>query len=258
MNFNRHKNTKKIYDVDLSKKHIIFIKRLSRNKSKCLGRSYGKIVCWHKGGGVKKRYNLISNDINIETNYGLIRSINYDSNRSGFIATVQLKSGEFCYRLVSSKSKINDIIKLAVDKKMNFRFGDTCKLRHAPIGIPLYNLENRPGSGPIYSKAGGVSSILLSKDLYFGRVKLGSGQESLLDLNCQITIGSPSNSYNKFHKKYKAGTNRLLNKRPTVRGVAMNPVDHPHGGGEGKSASGRPSVSPWGKLTKGVPTVKKK
>lgn len=257
MNFNRHKNLKKVYDVDLSKNQIVCIKRLSKNKPKSTGRSYGKIVCWHKGGGVKRKYNLISKDININKNYCIIRSINYDPNRSAFIAIVQSKTGEFSYRLVSSKSKVNDIIELAVDKKMNFRFGDTCKLRHAPIGIPLYNLENIPGSGPVYSKAGGVSSVLLSKDMYFGRIKLSSGQELLLDLNCQVNIGSASNSYNKFHKKYKAGTNRLLNKRPTVRGVAMNPIDHPHGGGEGKSAAGRPSVSPWGKLTKGVPTVKK-
>ena len=132
------------------------------------------------------------------------------------------------------------------------------KLKDAPIGVPIFNLEKSPGSGPVYSRAAGVSSLVLTKDLYYAKVKLPSGEERLFDLNCQLTLGVPSNIHNKFNKKYKAGTNRLLNKRPTVRGVAMNPIDHPHGGGEGKTSGGRPSVSPWGKLTKGVPTRNKK
>jgi large subunit ribosomal protein L2 len=118
------------------------------------------------------------------------------------------------------------------------------KLRYAPIGVPIYNLEKFPGSGAVYSRAAGVSSLLLTKDLNYGKIQLPSGEERLFDLDCLITLGIPSNIYNKFHKKYKAGTNRLLNHRPTVRGVAMNPIDHPHGGGEGKTGGGRPSVSP--------------
>lgn len=244
MNFNKYKNAKKLYDVVVSKQTLIHIKRLSKNKSKSLGRSYGKIVSWHKGGGVKRRYNILDTNTHKEKIYGIIKSINYDPNRSSFIGVIQFKNGAFSYRIVSSNAKVNDIIVLNANKNANFRVGDVCKLRYAPIGVPLYNLENKPGSGFVYSKAGGVNSILLSKDSNFGKIKLPSGQECFLDLNCLVTIGSPSNVYNKFHKKYKAGTNRLLNKRPTVRGVAMNPIDHPHGGGEGKSASGRPSVSP--------------
>jgi large subunit ribosomal protein L2 len=110
--------------------------------------------------------------------------------------------------------------------------------------VPIYNLEKFPNSGAVYSKAAGVYSILLTKDMKYGRVKLPSGSERLFDLDCSVTLGIPSNIYRQFNKKYKAGTNRLLNRRPIVRGTAMNPIDHPHGGGAGKTAPGRPSVSP--------------
>lgn len=150
--------------------------------------------------------------------------------------------------------KVNEIICFHSTNLLNFKIGDVMKLKNAPIGVPLYNLEKYSGSGPVYAKAAGVSATLLTRDLYYGKVRLSSGEERLFDLACNVTLGIPSNIHNKFHKKYKAGTNRLLNKRPVVRGTAMNPIDHPHGGGAGKTAPGRPSVSPWGKLTKGVPT----
>jgi large subunit ribosomal protein L2 len=144
-----------------------------------------------------------------------------------------------------------------IQKEYLFRkTGDSLTLRDSPIGVPIYNLEKFPGSGPIYSKSAGVYSTLLTKDMKYGRVKLSSGSERLFDLDCLVTLGIPSNIYRQFNKKHKAGTNRLLNRRPIVRGTAMNPIDHPHGGGAGKTAPGRPSVSPWGKLTKGVPTRK--
>lgn len=258
MNFNKYKNISKPYDVQVSSKKEAFeIIRLLKNKPKTLGRSYGKIVSWHKGGGVKRKYRILGTSISTKETYALVRSINYNPNTSAFTAAIQLKSGEFAYVPVSSKTKINDIILFSLGSEKAFKFGDSCKLRYAPIGVPLYNIEKIPGSGAVYSKAAGVYSTLLTKDFAYGKIKLSSGEERLFDLNCEVTIGYPSNIYNKFHKKYKAGTNRLLNKRPTVRGVAMNPVDHPHGGGEGKAAPGRPSVSPWGKLTKNVPTRKK-
>jgi ribosomal protein L2 len=157
---------------------------------------------------------------------------------------IQLENGAFFRSVISSLAKINQVISLQ-DNILDYnKTGDIIKLRNAPIGIPIYNLEKYPGSGPVYSKAAGVYSILLTKDLNYGKVKLPSTEERLFDLDCQLTLGTPSNSSNKFNKKYKAGTNRLLNKRPVVRGVAMNPIDHPHGGGEGKTKGGRPSVSP--------------
>lgn len=175
----------------------------------------------------------------------MLRSIEYDANRTVFIGLVQLETGGFLNIYVSSFSKIGDVISLKDQIKSNYnKSGDYIKLQNAPIGVPIFNLEKFPGSGPIYSKAGGVHSILLTKDVNLGKVKLPSGEERFFDLDCYVTLGIPSNIYNKFNKKYKAGSNRLLNKRPTVRGVAMNPIDHPHGGGEGKTSGGRPSVSP--------------
>jgi len=140
--------------------------------------------------------------------------------------------------------KVGDVIYFSKHSSELNKIGDCIKLRYVPIGIPIYNLEKYPGSGAVYSRSAGVSSTLLFKDLKYGKIRLPSKEERLFDLDCSVTLGTPSNLYNKFHKKYKAGTNRLLNKRPTVRGTAMNPIDHPHGGGAGKTAPGRPSVSP--------------
>jgi len=258
MNFNKYRNVLKQNDIEFStidyRKNL---KRLILKKSKSLGRSRGTIVSWHRGGGVKRNFRPLFNYKEISSNYGIIRSIEYDPNRSSHIGLIQLENGAFFRSIISSLAKINQVISLQ-DNILDYnKTGDIIKLRNAPIGIPIYNLEKYPGSGPVYSKAAGVYSILLTKDLNYGKVKLPSTEERLFDLDCQLTLGTPSNSSNKFNKKYKAGTNRLLNKRPVVRGVAMNPIDHPHGGGEGKTKGGRPSVSPWGKLTKGVPTRKK-
>lgn len=260
MNFNKYKNISKQYDVEFSKlKYRKNLKRLQLKKPKSLGRSFGSIVMWHRGGGVKRNFRPIFDYSLIESKYVLLRSIEYDPNRSAFIGLAQTQDGSFLNIIVSSFSKVGDVISVKNDADFIYnKVGDFMKLKDAPIGIPIYNLEKFPGSGPIYSRAAGVYSILLTKDLIYGKVKLPSGEERLFDLNCFITLGIPSNIHNKFNKKYKAGTNRLLNKRPIVRGVAMNPVDHPHGGGQGKTKGGRPSVSPWGKLTKGVPTRSKK
>jgi len=255
MNFNKYRVISKIVDVDFNKLKLRkSLKRLLINKPKSLGKSNGSIVSWHRGGGVKRNFRYIFNYKNVCSKYALLRSIEYDPNRSTFIGLAQMQDGAFINIIVSSNAKVNDVIKLDNTSNSFNKSGDILKLRHAPIGVPIYNLEQYPGSGPKYSKAAGVYSILLTKDLNYGKVKLPSKEERLFDLDCIVTLGIPSNASNKYNKKYKAGINRLLNKRPKVRGVAMNPVDHPHGGGEGKTKGGRPSVSPWGKLTKGVPT----
>lgn len=259
MNFNKYKNISKQYDIDFSKlKYRKNLKRLLLKKNKSLGRSFGSIVTWHRGGGVKRNFRPIYNYKNNNEVYAMIRSIEYDPNRSAFIGLVQTQNGAFSNILISSNMKVGEVICLTKDNIAFNKIGDFLKLRYAPIGVPIYNLEKFPGSGPVFSKAAGVYSILLTKDLKYGKVRLPSKEERLFDLDCSITLGMPSNIYNRFNKKYKAGNNRLLNKRPTVRGVAMNPIDHPHGGGEGKTGTGRPSVTPWGKLTKGVPTRNKK
>ena len=247
------------YDVIFKKLNLRkSLKRLLLKKNKSLGRSKGSIVMWHRGGGVKRNYRILLNYKTIPSSFAVLRSIEYDPNRSAFIGLIQFENGSFSNIVVSSKMKVGEILYLSHLKENHYfrKIGDFLSLRDAPIGVPIYNLEKFPGSGPIYSKSAGVYSTLLTKDMKYGRVKLSSGAERLFDLNCLITLGIPSNIYRQFNKKYKAGTNRLLNRRPIVRGTAMNPIDHPHGGGAGKTAPGRPSVSPWGKLTKGVPTRK--
>lgn len=259
MNFNKYKNVSFQYDLNYTKStYRNNLKKLLLKKNKSLGRSQGQIVSWHRGGGVKRNYRLLFNNRNVSNMYAILRSIEYDPNRSAFIGLIQNQAGAFSNTVVSSLAKIGDIISIS-NNKINYRKnGDLLKLRYAPIGLPLYNLEKFMNSGPVYSRAAGGACFLLTKDFNYGKVKLASGQERLFDLNCFVNLGTPSNIYRKFNKKYKAGTNRLLNKRPVVRGTAMNPIDHPHGGGAGKTAPGRPSVSPWGKLTKGVPTRDKK
>ncbi len=255
MNFNKYKTLVNQYDVNFCKsEYRVNLKRLLLKKNKSLGRSSGCIVMRHRGGGVKRNFRPILNYKTVIEQYAIIRSIEYDPNRSAFIGLIQYKNGAFANIVISSKMEIGDVISFSLTNYEFRKNGDFLKLRYAPIGIPIYNLEKFPSSGPVYSRAAGGYSILLSKNLNYGQVRLPSGEERLFNLNCLITIGIPSNSYNHFNKQYKAGTTRLLNRRPTVRGVAMNPIDHPHGGGAGKSAPGRPSVSPWGKLTKGVPT----
>lgn len=259
MNFNKSKSTFSQYDV-LTKKylHKDNLKRLFSRKDKSLGRASGRIVAWHRGGGVKRAYRHLLTNYHI-SKYGIVRSIEYDPNRSSFVSLVQDEKGSFFYILTHSNAKIDDILYFSSTKKTVYRKrGDFLRLRYAPIGTPIYNIERFPGSGPTYSKSAGTSSTLLTKDVLYGKIKLPSGEEKLFDLDCQVTMGVPSNSFSRFNKKYKAGTNRLLNWRPVVRGTAMNPIDHPHGGGAGKTAPGRPSVSPWGKLTKGLPTRNKK
>lgn len=258
MNFNKYKTLSNQYDVIFNKcEYRKSLKRLLLKKSKSLGRSAGQIVMWHRGGGVKRNFRPILNYKTKLDNFAILRSIEYDPNRSSFIGLIQYKTGAFANILVSSTMKVGDIISFNSTNSQVRKDGDFLKLRYAPIGIPIYNLEKFPNSGPVYSKAAGGYSILLTKDLNYGKVRLPSGDERLFDLNCLVTIGTPSNIYNRFNKNYKAGTSRLLNRRPIVRGTAMNPIDHPHGGGAGKTAPGRPSVSPWGKLTKGVPTRNK-
>jgi large subunit ribosomal protein L2 len=235
------------YDVIFNKLNIRnSLKRLLIKKNKSLGRSNGTIVTWHRGGGVKRNYRILLNYKSIPSNFAILQSIEYDPNRSAFIGLIQFQNGSFSNIVVSSKMQPGEVLSLSTIKEDYFfrKVGDFLNLRNAPVGVPIYNIEKYPGSGPIYSKSAGVYSTLLTKDLRYARLKLPSGSERLFDLDCLVTLGVPSNVYRQFNKKYKAGTNRLLNRRPIVRGTAMNPIDHPHGGGAGKTAPGRPSVSP--------------
>lgn len=241
------------------------IKNLTIKLKKTTGRNNtGSIVVRHKGGGVSKQYRIIDFK-NIFLNIPMIPlRIEYDPYRSSYILLCFYLNGFFSYKLL-------------VDGIRNFLFfenfflissfyaeiknGNNLPLKHIPIGTIICNIELYFGSGAILARSAGCFGQLLSKGFLKNKyvlIRLKSGEEYLLNQNCFATIGIISNTEHHLKKKKKAGVSRLLNKKPHVRGVAMNPVDHPHGGGEGKTSGGRPSVSYKGKLTKGVPTRKKK
>lgn len=256
MNFNKNKKLIYKYDINYNKsnKNKIKIKSLIFNKKKSLGKNNGKIVIRYRGGGNKKNYRLINKNNNFSYNIAIVRSIEYDPNRTSRIALIQYLNGEFTYILASKNLFINNYIYLYNKKIYGSLFFNSIipnlngliniTLNEAPKGIQIYNIEQYPNSGAIYCKSGGTGGIIIKKNMKYALIKLSSKKERLFSLKCSCTIGLPSNIHHKYHKKYKAGTNRYLNKRPHVRGVAKNPIDHPHGGGEGKTSGGRPSVSP--------------
>lgn len=270
MNFNKNKFLFHKFDINYNKINNKFLrlKPLFFKKKKSLGKKNGQIVMRYKGGGHKKNYRLLMQNKKFFTNIALVRGIEYDPNRSTRIALIQYLDGTFSYILASKNLVIMTYIYF-FDENLyetinfhkilpGFKGILNLSLNITPIGIPIFNIEQFPGSGAKYCKSAGTAGMIIKKNNNYSLIKLPSKKEKLFLLDCLCTLGLASNIFKKYHKKYKAGTNRWLNRKPHVRGVAKNPVDHPHGGGEGKTSGGRPSVSPWGYLTKGVPTRNKK
>jgi len=269
MNFNKNKNSIRNFDINFNRKNILLkLKPLIFHKKKVLGRNNGKIIMRYKGGGCKRNYRLLIKNKTFYYNIAIVRSIQYDPNRSSRIALIQYLNGSFSYILASKNLSIKDYIYFYDEKYYNLLTFNSIipnlqgiinvTLNDVPKGVAIFNIEQYPKSGAVYCKAGGTAGYIIKKNNYYALIRLSSKKKRLFLLECKCIIGVASNIYNKYHKKYKAGTNRWLNRRPHVRGVAKNPVDHPHGGGEGKTSGGRPSVSPWGKITKGLPTSRTK
>ncbi len=261
MNFNKYKRIKKSYDVNVIKVNkSINVRRLIFKIKKSIGRDKQGQLLYNRGGGVKKKFRLINFNTTNEP-YRILQQ-QYDPYRSSFINLIQYKTGGLSYVLSSSSNKKNQIITYPTIKKTNNTItlpsGICLPLFKIPSKTWIFNVELKPGKGAVLAKSAGTFCKIFRKTENCAQLVLPSGKLIEVSLECHAYIGLASNSFDKFNKKYKAGTNRLLNKRPTVRGVAMNPIDHPHGGGEGKSTSGRSCVSPWGKLTKNVPTRNKK
>lgn len=256
MNFNIFKNLKLKKDINFSSKtSLIEVKKLTFGIKKSLGRDKNGQLLYHRGGGVKKKYRLINYDI-LNKSYRIIQN-QYDPYRSCLLSLIQYKDGSLSYILANSKNEINTFI----NNELFFQsimLGGQYLLNDLPTKTLIYNVEVNKQLRNYVSKSAGSCSKIFSKNEKFATIILPSKIKINISLKCKAFVGTCSNSFRRFKKLYKAGTNRFLNKRPVVRGVAMNPIDHPHGGGEGKSTSGRPCVSPWGKLTKNVPTVKKK
>jgi len=210
----------------------------------------GHITCRHKSGGHKKSYRIIDfkrNKFDIEA---LVERIEYDPNRTAFIALIKYSDGVYSYIIAPHKIKVGDKV-VSSRQLLDVKIGNAMPLSAIPIGSIIHNIELKPGCGSVISRSAGTYAQLVGKDGGHALVKMQSGEIRLFLLACMATIGSVSNVENKNVSIGKAGRSRWLGVRPTVRGVAMNPVDHPHGGGEGRTSGGRHPVSPTGKSAKG-------
>ncbi|MDJ1305353.1 MAG: 50S ribosomal protein L2 [Candidatus Midichloria sp.] len=212
----------------------------------------GRITAWKKGGGVKVKYRVIDflrKKIDIEAT---VERLEYDPNRTAFIALIKYTDGTLSYIIAPQDLKVGD--KIISAESADIKVGNTIPLKNIPIGTVVHNIEMKPGKGGQIARSAGAFVQLVGKDADYALIRLRSGETRKVLANCRATIGTVSNPDNQNIKFGKAGRKRWLGIRPTVRGVAMNPVDHPHGGGEGKTSGGRHPVTPWGKPTKGKKT----
>lgn len=216
----------------------------------------GKITVRHRGGGAKRLYRLVDFRRDKEGVPGKVVAISYDPNRSANIALISYADGEKRYILAPEGLKLGE--RVVAEARADIKPGNTLPLRNIPAGSLIHNLELKPGKGGQIARAAGTAAQLLAKEEDFAHVRLPSGEVRLFQLDCKATLGQVGNLEHENISLGKAGRKRLLGIRPTVRGVVMNPVDHPHGGGEGKSPVGRHPVTPWGKPALGVKTRKKR
>jgi large subunit ribosomal protein L2 len=212
----------------------------------------GRITTRHIGGGNKKKYRLIDFKRNKFDKVAKVERIEYDPNRTAFIALISYEDGEKSYVLAPHGLSEGEVI--VSSKTADIKVGNTLPLINIPMGSIVHNVELKPGKGGQLARSAGAYVQLVGKDVDFAQLKLSSGELRLVNVNCLATIGSVSNVDHRNVNYGKAGRKRWMGVRPTVRGTAMNPVDHPHGGGQGKTSGGRHPVSPWGLQTKGKRT----
>ena len=221
-------------------------KSLLAPKTRSSGRnSYGRITSRHRGGGHKQRYRIIDFRRNKDGIPAKVASIEYDPNRNARIALLNYVDGEKRYILAPIGISVGDTLESG--SKAEIRVGNALPLRNIPTGTVIHGVELRPGGGAKMARSAGTSVQLMSKENNVALVRLPSGEMRQVALDCKATVGQVGNKEAELIKIGKAGRNRWKGKRPQSRGVAMNPVDHPLGGGEGKSSGGRHPVSPWGK-----------
>ena len=212
----------------------------------------GRITSRRMGGGAKRKYRIIDFKRNKIGIIGEVIRNEYDPNRSAFISLIKYDDGE--YRYIITPNGLSSGDKIISDVNADITVGNCIPLKNIPLGTNIHNIELKPGAGGQLSRSAGTSAQIVSKEEVFVQIKQNSGEIRLINKNCLATIGEVSNADNKNVKLGKAGRKRLLGYRPKVRGVVMNPVDHPHGGGEGRTSGGRHPVTPWGKSTKGKKT----
>lgn len=232
-------------------------KALTRSKSSTGGRNnHGHVTSWHRGGGHKRRYRIIDF---LRAKHGIpakVAAIEYDPNRSARIALLHYADGEKTYILAPLGVAVGDTLVSGPD--VEIRDGNSMPLRNVPPGTPIHNIELIPGKGGQVARGAGSECQVMAKEGRFAQVRLPSGEVRQFDLDCYCTLGKVGNIDHENVIVGKAGRSRWLGRRSNSRAVAMNPHDHPMGGGEGKTSGGRHPCTPWGKPTKGFKTRKKK
>ncbi|MDD4899884.1 MAG: 50S ribosomal protein L2 [Candidatus Omnitrophica bacterium] len=224
-------------------------------KSRAGRNSYGRITVRHQGGGHKRKLRIIDFKRDIFETPAKVVAIEYDPNRTSRIALVEYPNNLKKYIIAPAGLQVGDVIISSNEKEAEIKTGNCLLLRHIPSGTMIHNIELAKGRGGQIVRSAGSSAQIMAKEGDFAHVKLPSGEVRLVSLDCHATIGQIGNIEHEAVQMGKAGRRRWMGIRPTVRGLAMNPVDHPHGGGEGKSGQGNPHpVTPWGKPTKGYKT----
>ncbi len=215
--------------------------------------NFGRVTAWHRGGGNKRLYRKIDfkrDKIGIPAT---VETIEYDPNRTARIALLKYADGERRYIIAPHGLQVGETLMSGPDAEI--KVGNALPLKNMPLGTFIHNIELRPGEGAKLVRSAGAQAQLVAKDERYAQIKMPSGEVRLIPINCMATIGQVSNVDHENINYGKAGRRRWLGRRPVVRGVAMNPVDHPLGGGEGRSSGGRPACTPWGK-PEGVKTRK--
>ena len=219
--------------------------------------NHGRITSRRRGGGHRRRYRIIDFKRNKFDSYGVIESIEYDPNRSPRIALVKYDDGEKKYIIAPEGLKVGDKILSSMNNKIPFKTGNAMPIGKIPEGLLIHNVELKPGKGAQMARSAGSYARIMANEGGMVTLKLPSGELRMISEQCIATIGTVGNKSHENISIGKAGRARWMGRRPKVRGVAMNPVDHPHGGGEGKTSGGRHPVSPWGTPAKGFRTRKK-
>ena len=233
------------------------LKELTSGKPKSGGRNNnGRTTSYNKGGGHKKLYRDIDFRRDKHDMVANVERIEYDPNRSAFIALVKYEDGEHRYIIAPQRLKSGDVVQSG--EKVDVKPGNAMPLKSIPVGTIVHNVELKIGKGGQMARSAGAYVQIMGRDSGYIILKLTSGELRLVKGECMATVGSVSNADHSNRSYGKAGRMRWLGKRPTVRGVAMNPIDHPHGGGEGRTSGGRHPVTPWGVPTKGKKTRKNK
>ena len=228
-------------------------KSLTEGLTKSGGRGGGgRIAVRFRGGGAKKLYRVVDFKRRKFDVPAIVQRLEYDPNRTAFIALIKYADGELAYILAPQRLKVGDEIIAA--EKVDVKPGNASPLRSLPIGSIIHNIELKPLKGGQLARSAGAYAQLVGRDAGYAQIRLGSGELRMVMDSCMATVGAVSNPDHMNESLGKAGRVRHMGRRPHVRGVAMNPVDHPHGGGEGRTSGGRHPVTPWGKPTKGRKT----